>query len=198
VSDDDTNGSNGAEPEIRLTTIEIDERRTQVEKLRFRGLGVAQIAKVMGLDPKMVSRDLVAVRDKNRANISEMEQNAYIGEALNVLSEVQQKAWEEYHSTPDAKRQNRLKALDLIRSIEKDKLNALLDTGVIEKKEDPKQIDHKHTLSLDWNDEMRDKVANALLEQSLKTPVLAPVIDATVVEAPAVEQEEEDQDGEVG
>jgi len=170
----------------RLTQLELEERRDQVEKLRTRGLGVRNIAKLLNLNQETVMNDLRAVKEVNSKRITEFEKNQHLGDSLARFDQFRQEAWARYHAAKEER--HKLKALEVLVSIEKEQKSMLLDTGVIAKpKEEAPTVEVKHTLKLDWSPDMRSRVAEALLQQSLKsnlaepTPELSAVQDAELV-----------------
>jgi len=172
----------------RLSKWEQFERRQQVAKLRMQGLQMAQIAKVMNLNIHTVSRDLDAVQSENKKVITDFDKQKYLGEGLARFEEIRQRTWSEYYSTDEVR--YKLKALDVLRAVQRDEFSALIDTGVIVKDpEKPQQVEHehKHTLHLDWSPEMRERVAQALLQESLRTTLAEPTLEAGVVDAVVVE-----------
>jgi predicted transcriptional regulator len=185
------NGSNGNGTAVakqsvsaRLTQYEIAERRKNVERLRLRGLSVTAIAKLLKVEVWTVSKDLKAVQEQNIKEVNDFDQSAAVAEAMSRYREIEERAWAEY-SSADSSRE-RLKALDLLRVTQGDKLKALADTGLIHK--EPVQLEVKHTHQLDWTPEMRDNVARALLYQGLTPQLAEPTLDeAEIIEVEAIE-----------
>jgi hypothetical protein len=172
----------------RLSRFEAAERRTHVAKLRMQGVQVRQIAKILGIGINVVVRDMEVIAEENKKSISEFDKQRYIGDGLARYEELRQRAWSEYFEATEPR--FKLKALDVLRSIQKDEFDALTQTGVIAPEPEQPQVVHTHTLKLDWSPEMRERVSQALLQQSLRTtlaeplPELPVVMDATVVEPP--------------
>jgi hypothetical protein len=179
----DETGSGGLIPEAaaaanrklgvlgKLTKFEIADRRRKVMRLRLRGLGIPQIAKVIQIPESTVESDLVEVQKINQQTIDKFEKNQFIGESLSIFTELEEKAWAEFNATEPGT-SHRLKSLELIRSLNKDKIDALVDTGVIKKAEESQVIEHHH--SIKWDDDLKSKIAKAMLEASLKTKLLEP------------------------
>lgn len=185
----------------RLTQYEIAERRQHIGRLRTQGLGLAQIAKVMSISEFTVERDLKAFQEENAKRISSFEKENYLGQSLAHYAQLRQEAWSRYYGSKEDR--HKLKALDVLLSIEKEQTSMLLETGIIIKpKEEPALIEHKHTLQLDWSDSMKKKVAEALLAQSLKTtlaeptPELLPIQEAVVVSETGTSHDENPEETE--
>lgn len=161
---------------LRLTQWEIKERRKKVMRLRLRGLTGPMIAKIIGIGVRQVEKDLQVIQNENAQNLDKFQQNQFVGESLAVFTELEERAWGEFSSVEEGS-PARLKSLDLIREIQKDKLEALIDTGIIQKDTPSAPVHHIHSLKLDWTQEVQDKVSRALLEASFKRPVLEPSLD---------------------
>jgi len=178
-------------PLARLNKYESAERRQQIARLRMQGLGVAQIGKILGVSSVTVSKELMVIGDENKRTVSSFDKQRYIGEGLARYEEIRQRAWAEYYSATEQR--HKLKALDVLRSIQRDEFDALIQTGIVSPDPEPQQVEHKHVLHLDWSDEMKERVTQALLQQSLRsnlaepTPELPPVIDTVAVDAPVPE-----------
>jgi hypothetical protein len=155
----------------KLTKFEIADRRRKVMRLRLRGLGIPQIARVIQISESTVESDLLEVQKINQQAVNNFEKNQFIGESLLVFSELEERAWAEF-SAAESGTSHRLKSLELIRSLNKDKIDALVDTGVIKKAEDAQIIEHHH--SIKWDEDLKSKIAKAMLEASLKTKLLEP------------------------
>jgi len=160
----------------RINKFEIEERRTKIQRLRLRGLGYENIAKLLGITAVMVERDMIAIADKNRKSIDNFQQNQFIAENLGVLDEVMERAWAEF-STAAEGTTHRLKSLDLVRSTQGDKMKALIDCGLIEK--EPQHIDVEHSFKLDWDPDFQDRVVAAMLLQATPSQLAEPTPDTT-------------------
>lgn len=171
-----------AEIKRRSTKYELAQRRKEVERLRLRGLGIAAIAKLMEMSQSAVSNDLEEIRRENAARFKEFDQRQYVADSVSHFETLQQSAWAEYYKAETP--QQRLKALDLVRSIENDKIKALRDTGIVQGgDEGPREVTHTHRL--DWSREMRENVARALLEQGLSAQLPEPIPEADVIDVPS-------------
>lgn len=202
----------------RLTEYEVMERRTQVQKMRLRGLSVPAIAKLLkNVDGTPVSEqtihaDLRAIQKENVQLIDKADKIEWVAQSIATFKDLEERAWADYHSSKDGTR-DRIAALNLIRSIENDKIKILTSTGFI--KADPKQIDvnvdhyHEHDkidvnhqLELKeahpvWTKEIIDDVSKALMDRLLTTNLADPVppediIDAEFEDVTPVKESEED------
>ena len=164
-------------PKTRPTgakALEIRERRFEVQALRLRGMTLAKIAEALNINIDTACSDLAAVRAENRAAVTEVDQAKMLADALARLENVEKTAWAEYNKM-DLTPGQRLRALDLVRVTVNDKLKTLMDVGLVAKADATAKVTHVHELS--WSPEMQERVARALLEQSLTTPLLEPVKD---------------------
>lgn len=182
VKDEETSESTAL---VRLTNLEIEERREQVQKLRLRGISIRSIAKIVQVSPNTVQRDLAAIRSRNSTALEQFEQNEHVGEALSRFEEVEERAWSEYHAAK--KPSEKLSALNLIRTVQNDKLKALIETGFIQK-DTPKAV-VEHTHKIDWTPDMQDRIAEALLESTLNPQLEEPYPDAEIIDvAPGADE----------
>ena len=191
---DDTNDKLVKVPNLRtkLVKYELEERRKKILKLRLRGLSVTSIAKILNVSPSLVSNDLKKVRKENKTFVDKIDQNEFIGESLAIFDEVQERAWSEYQSSKAGTPQ-RLKALDLVRTVQKDKVDVLTDVGLIGEEDAPLEVEHVHRL--EWTPEIQERVARALIEQSLTTVLPEPIPDepAYIEEGEIVNENSEEE-----
>jgi len=167
----DTNGVK------RLTTAEIADRRQQVMRLRLQGLTPAVIAKLINVSPATVSTDLKAVQQEQIEKVDALKVNEFMADALEMLAMVEEKAWSEYQKA-DPGSPARLKALDMVRRVQLDKLTALSDVGIFKKPEEvPKKIEHEHHVRFDLPPQARQNAARALLNETLASNLLEPSPD---------------------
>jgi hypothetical protein len=164
----------------RLTAYEIQERRQHVGRLRTQGLGLVQIAKVLNLSEFTVERDLKAYQEDNARRISTFEKEKYLGQSMANFERIREEAWTRYYGAKEDR--HKLKALDVLLSIEKEQTSMLMETGIISKpKEEPAHVEHKHTLQLDWSETMKKRVAEALLQQSLHSTLAEPTPELSAI-----------------
>jgi len=153
----------------KSSTYELLQRRQNVQRLRLRGFSLSQIAKQLGISILTAKKDLDEIQKINQEKVNQFQQSQFVGETLVVFDEIIQHAWNEFeHAEPGSK--IRLQSLDLIRSTQNDKMKSLQDTGMIHKA--PQQVEHKHSLALPWDDQMKSAVIDQLLQSQL-TPQLA-------------------------
>jgi len=155
----------------KMTKWEIAERRLKVQRLRLRGLSTSTIAKMLGVSFNTVAKDLEAVQKENISKITNFDQDAFVSENQAVLDMVIERAWGEYSSFKEGE-PGRIKALDMVRVAQNDKLRALIETGMIHK--EPQQVEHTHTFNLPWDEDTKHVVAEALLQRALAPQLAAP------------------------
>lgn len=164
---------------------EISERRHKIQKLRLKGHTYTEISQMLEIPLATVGRDMDQIQKAARDRITLMQQNEVLGTTLSVLEEVRDKAWEQY----DYEGNNglmRLKALDLIRNIEKDAVEILKDCGVIGPRP-PTKVEHTFKLDLpNWDARAKEAFANALISRALP-PLAEPEADPN--EAPIIDVE---------
>lgn len=158
----------------KSTDYEIQERRTKVQRLRLRGLSAGSIAKLLGITPITVKRDLEAIQRVNVAQIDEFQQNQFVGESLVVFNEIMERGWSEYSSVPEG-HPMRIKSLDLIRTTQNDKLRVLQETGMVRR--EPAILEHRLSFDLPWDEEVKHAVAEALLHRRLVPQLPEPTPD---------------------
>jgi predicted transcriptional regulator len=180
-------------PPTAITRYEIRERRYDVQQLRLSGMTLSKIAEKLNISLKTAQRDLEAVQAENVGSIALVQQQTVLADTMARHENVEQTVWEEYRK-PDLTPGQRLRALDMVRTIVNDKLKVLMDTGLVHKAESESTVKHVH--QLDWSPEMQDAVAQSLIEQSLTTPLLEPVPDTYIdVETTTETATETDDDG---
>jgi hypothetical protein len=173
-----------------LQRVEIRERRYEVRALRLQGFNITQIADKLGHDPQTIRKDLQVIREEQSAEAKTFDRDQHVAEAQERFDLIEQKAWEVFNEAKPGSA-TKVKALDLVRLSQSDRTKIMVDTGVIVKEQ--RQLEVKHTHSLEWDDDMRERVARALVEQSLKTPLLEPTPeeDLDVIDVESVETETE-------
>jgi len=146
----------------------------------------SEIATKVGVDHSTITKDLAAIRDEQAGEAVKYDKDQHVVESAERLDMVDQCAWQTYLEAKPGS-QTRIKALDLIRLTQNDRTKTLVDTGVIQK--ETHKVEVMHTHQLEWDDDMRERVAKALIDQSLTTNLLEPtrekddnIIDVTPVE----------------
>ena len=169
-----------------IMRVEIRERRYEVRQLRLKGMNPGDIALKLGVEPATISKDLKAIREEQAGEMDEFDRAQHVVEAGERYDMIDQLA----HDTYDAAKagsQTRIKALDLLRLTQGDRTKTMIDTGVIQKEAHRVEVTHSH--KLEWDDEMRRKVANALVAQSLTSQLAAPTLEdaENVIDVDSVE-----------
>jgi len=162
----------------KLTQWEKKERQKQVLRLRLRGLSEAVIAKALNVSTFTVNRDLKTIQEANSEQMNNLQRNQFVAESLTVFGELSERAWSEVHANPTGT-VGRLKALDLVRIVEKDKLSALVDTGLIQKVP-PVVIEPKAPIM--WSEEAQQAIAQIMLKEALRSPVIEPTLELLATE----------------
>lgn len=153
---------------------EIMQRRQQVQRLRLRGLSIGEIAKQLKVSFLTAQKDLECVQKDNHGTVDAFQQAQFVGESLCMFDEVVQNAWREFESAPPGSK-HRLQSLDLVRITQGDKFKALQDVGMLQKA--AQQIEHKYSMDLPWNDDLKDAVIDKLLQTQLSTTLALPTPD---------------------
>lgn len=148
----------------------LEERRTQVFKLKLRGKSDQDIAKTLNLTLKVVQNDLEMVREQNRS-IFQFDRQSLIQENLKGFDDLIERAWAEYETAPP-KTMLKLKALDMARVARNDRAKFLQECGFIEVVE--KKTEHKVQVDIinRWGDEDFRRAAAKALVASTFTPNL--------------------------
>ena len=171
----------------RLSELERAERRNQIVKLRLRGLQNKAIAKLLGVTPETISKEMKIIKQQNAEAVATFDQEAFIGEALSMFKEVQERAFAE-HATAK-KPGERIKALDLIRTTQNDKIKAMRDLGLVQNQ--PQQIEVTQVQRIDWSPDVKAHVAKTLIEQALVQQLEEPIPEAEVIDVTPVGENDE-------
>ena len=171
-----------------LNRYDLDDRRREVEKLRLRGLSATAISKLLNVSQKTIYRDLEVIRETNLSLVSVTEKDEHLANALTRYREVEERAWAEYHSAPEGT-PVRIKALDLIRVTQSDKIKALRDTGFIQTQAQQVEVRVEHKLEEVWSPELQAEVAQAMLDRALTPQLAEPIPESDVIDAEIVETE---------
>lgn len=174
---------------VKFDNFESMARRRRVQGLRLRGLSYQEIANQLQISEVTVANDLEKLRKASRDAVDQFHQAQQTGDALAVYDELAAKAWEEYEGATDENGDPvttaRLKCLDLVRTIQNDKMRALHECGLLEKVAD--KVEHRVAYQLPWTPEVKRAAGQAMLQQYLTAQLPAPepeIIDVLEV-APA-------------
>lgn len=173
---------------VRASAEEVEERRSKVFQLRLRGHSYDYIASVMNLSAMTVKRDFDAITEENKDIVATFDKSNFVGETIATIDDVIARAWEDYNATLPGTTQ-RLKALDMVRLANLDRVRIMNECGVIQKQAEK----HEHNVSVEviqgWDPEVRQRAVEAILQGVLKTPLLEPVKDENVIDAVIIEEE---------
>jgi hypothetical protein len=185
--------SNGNSTALQaLNQQDIDDRRREVEKLRLRGFSVNAITKALAVSAKTVYRDLEHIRAMNLAEVSTTEKDEHLANALVRYREIEEQAWAEYAASEPGSA-SRLRALDLIRVTQGDKIKALRDTGYIRVEAQQVEVTVNHKLGEVWSQELQAEVANAMLSRALTPQLEEPLPESDIIDAEFSENLENDE-----
>lgn len=158
----------------KASEYEVQQRRKDVLRLRMRGHSYGDIAAKLAISVNTVKNDLTAVREENEHAVKSFSQAHFVGETMVVYDDIIARAWEEYFACP-AGAKNRITAMDLIRATQGDKFKALMDVGLIDKKE--QEVKHRHVHEMPWDDSLQQQVIQGMIERSLTPQLAAPTFD---------------------
>lgn len=158
----------------KSTEYEIMQRRKDVGRLRLCGYGFAEIAKRLNVSIGVIQKDMDALKEENIGRKTSFNPDEFIGAHESVLDEVSEHAWNDYHAA-DPGSKLRIQALDLIRTVQIDKLKVFEDIGLIVKA--AQQVEHKIVHELPWTPEIRAAAADALLQSQLTPQLAEPTLD---------------------
>lgn len=174
----------------------LTERQIQILKLSLRGFPQTLIANVVKVSQPTVSIELKKIREHMKARGGGVDQELVVGRSLTVYDDVQQKAYDLYHTSDDPS--NKLKSLQIMLQSEKDRMKLLMDLGLVERA--AQEVNHNLVQPSKfveaWNTGQVQKAARALLEAGF-TPLEEPkppdsdVIDAEYSDSEEVDAEDE-------
>ncbi len=173
----------------KANQLEVEDRREQVQGLRLQGHSIRSIADLTGSSRATVQRDLEHIKNSNASRVDETESNIVVAEALSYYHALETEAWASYRAAKEGSSQA-IKALDLIRVIQGDKVKALRDTGFI--KTGPAQVEVQvhHKLEQVVTPELMAEISMSLLQKGLTTQLPEPIPQEDVMEAEIVEEGE--------
>lgn len=176
----------------KADSFEIMQRRRKVQSLRLRDYSYAEIGKELNIPDHIARQDMDFLRKQSADAVDQFQQNYEKGDALARRTELRIKLWEEYNAAVDEDGNPvtvlRLKILDTIRVLENDIFKLMQDGGLIVKVAE--QVEHKVAYQLPWTHEVKQAVANAMLQSHLSKQLPAPepeIIDVTEVAPPEAE-----------
>lgn len=178
----------------KANQLELEERRQTVESMRLQGLTVRDIADKLGISRSTVQRDLDTIKQENSVKITATQSDELMAEAMSYYHELETEAWSSYRAAKAGSSQA-IKALDLIRVIQGDKIKAFKDTGFIRTDETQHvEVQVNHRLEQVATPEMMEAMSKYLLEQGLTTDLEEPIHESEILDAEVVPDEEENID----
>lgn len=166
-------------------------RRKRVQALRLRGMSYQEIGKELSISEKVAKADLEALRNASKTAVEQFHQAQQTGDSLATYDLIAAKTWELYETATDDEgnpnTNQQLKCLDLLRSLQNDKMKALHECGLLDKA--PELVEHKVAYQLPWDDKMKQAVAHAMLQSALTPQLPAPVPD--IIDAELIPPEAE-------
>jgi predicted XRE-type DNA-binding protein len=183
----------------------LTDKQHQIVKFMMRGMSQTAIAKVLGINQSVISRQAKLIRKKFAKAGTEIQQGVVVGESLNLFKEIEHRGWEIYHL---AKQKGKLgdanKALGTIMTSREKGLNLLMNLGLIKRA----KIEHEHTVGVSplvkqWTEgeAQRKMIVTSIVEtqlEELDKPVPpqeiedAEFIELTELEKPVPPEEDED------
>lgn len=189
MSEDDTIPKQDAL--ARRKQIEADERLTVIEQKRREGKKITEIADDLGVAARTVERDLALIRKRNVDYISEAKREEIVADAVAQWESLKAKLWDEFEAAESSAM--RMKALDMIRVLEKDKLSAMKDAGMLTPKTGDSSESAKSTiaeiLSPDVIQAVSVTILGELMPSDLADPVPDDALEAEIVETYGDEEE---------
>jgi len=173
---------------------DIEERRLEVQRLKFKGGTVRGIAAQLGVSPSTIQLDIKAIKAANAAAEGEITSEDRLAEAMVHYRELEAQAWRSYHAAQEGSMQA-LKALDLLRVIQSDKIKALRDTGFIRDAPAQVEVQVSHRLEQIATPELMAELSIALIEKGLTPQLAEPVPENEILDAEVVEYDEENDTG---
>lgn len=174
----------------RYGQFEIADRRDKVHKLRVAGHTLKQIQDILKISKSTVFRDLEAIRAETEKHVDEDERRDHLVNALSRYDALEASAWDQYRAA-EAGMPAAIKALDLLRVLNADRIKALKDTGYIKAETQQVEVQVNHRLEEVLTPQLRDDMSMLLLEQKLTPNLAAPVPEDEIIDVEPLEDEEE-------
>lgn len=189
-------GVSAAELDIPYESIPQDEdplaglsdRNKRIARLRMRGLSQGAIARIEGISQPAVSVALKTIKEWQVDRGANVEQKYIVGSASTLYEEVEQMAWQMYH-TPDATVGDKAKCLGLVMGAREKHTKLLMDLGLIKKTSQEVTVTHEVSPFLQgWKNRDKTNLASSVLVSQLSAlPEPSPEIIDGDVEADAEE-----------
>lgn len=168
-------------PPKKPTDDEILDRRNKVFQLRLRGLTYDAISEILNISVSTVKRDYDDAKKDAKQELTEFDREGFLSDTAKTVDDLIATAWIEYKTTPVGSPQ-RLKALDLIRTLTNDKFTMWADIGLIQRAAERHENVVTTQVIHGWTPELKEQVAKAYLGVTLTTQLLEPALDTNLDE----------------
>ena len=149
----------------RLSALELAERRQTVLTLRLKGLTFKDIGQQLSIGYMTVKRDLDIIRQENLQNVTEFNRDQAVASAMQTYDQVELEAWQAYYAD---KTPTRAKYLNLIRMNNKDRIQLLVDIGLVSKA--ALRVEHKvetEGVLAHWTEDAKALVAMSIIRTQM-------------------------------
>lgn len=196
MEDDDCEDPAGRalQQEALELTVELDleERRRKVLSLRLQGLSMRDIAEKVGVSPQTVSKDLAAMHAHNIKQVTQATTQEHLGDVMTHFMALEKMALSIFFKDT-AKDTDKLKAVDLVRVIQSDKLKALKETGFLTPQAPSGKDNPTNTAALQelisGDPQLMAKISYELILAKLTPELPAPVPESEILDAEFTEDE---------
>jgi len=178
----------------RLSALELAERRQTVLTLRLKGLTFKDIGQQLSIGYMTVKRDLDIIRQENLQNVTEFNRDQAVASAMQTYDQVELEAWQAYYAD---KTPTRAKYLNLIRMNNKDRIQLLVDIGLVSKA--ALRVEHKvetEGVLAHWTEDAKALVAMSIIRTQMGDAQPPPQLteggngERKVIDVPVEEVEE--------
>ncbi len=181
----------------RVSALEMAERRQTVLTMRLKGMTFKDIGRTLNIGYMTVKRDLDLIRQENVRSVTEFNRDKAVADAMSTYDQVELESWQAYYAD---KSPAKAKYLNLIRMNNKDRIQLLVDIGLVSKA----ALRIEHTVETEgvlahWTEDAKALVAMSIIRTQMeggKPPPQLPeprqVIEVEVAEEPVVVEEEEE------
>ena len=172
----------------------LTERQVTISRLKMRGLSQTAIASVLGVSQPIVSKELKKIKKVHQERGVTLDKNAMVGQTVSVYEEVEQKAWELFHTSPDDS-SHKSQALSLVMQARDKQIKLMTDLGFIEKA--AQKVDHsiqvKAPLLESWDKQGKQRLSeNILVAQLNPLDEPEPPEDDDIQDAEIIEEDDGD------
>lgn len=168
----------------KMTKFEIQDRRKKIQKLRFKGISISNIAKLLQVSVGTVEKDLKALAQENREKLAGFTSDDFLAHEELFYDELMELGAAELMATK-SNTPLKFRALEFIRSVRNDRRQAYKDCGFISEVTElnvNKQITH----SIPWDADTKKKIAIALVNMEIENAALEePKPDENIIDVEA-------------